>query len=257
MITTSPHPTSGARVRLFLGLTSICLVLVGFGAFPKPASPRRAAMTPADGIPGPPEATPGAMDDYVQQIDFGAGSDPSGIFEGALPCAVPARCGGQATVRLRIVPSNYATTANWDHALNNGNGYVVAKVSNLEGVPFDRLNLGPYDIGYVWVGDSQGLGRTVALYGVRAGNVKRLFKFKGHTFCKDSTPQKPAVHIYTPSKCTDPDSKPMGAAQQASMEPFSAIGAYVVKAVRRALAQGGLDSGLWVSCSLGCCEAQF
>jgi hypothetical protein len=215
-------------------------------------------MKPADGIPGPPEATPGAMDDYVQQIDFGAGSDPSGIFEGDLPCAVPAKCGGKATVRLRIVPSNYATTADWDHALKNGNGYIVAKVSNLEGVPYDRLNLDPYGVGYVWVGDSQGLGRTVALYGVRGGAVKRLFKFKGRTFCKDPTPQKPAVHIYTPSKCTDTNSTAVGAAsEQASIEPFTAIAALLAKTVTRMLAQPGLNSGLWISCSLGCCEAQF
>ena len=254
---TITNPTH-SRVRVFLGSVSILFVLVAFSAFTKPTAHGRAAMKPADGIPGPPEAMPGAMDDYVQQIDFGAGSDPSGIFEGDLPCGMPAKCGGQATVRLRIVPSNYATSADWGHALQNGNGYVVAKVSNLQGVPFDRLNLNPYEVGYVWVGDSQGVGRTAALYSVRAGTVKRLFKFKGVKFCNDTTTQKPAVHIYTPPKCTNQYAKPAGAAaEQASIEPFTAIGSYLFSAVARKLGQPGLDSGLWISCSLGCCEAQF
>lgn len=254
MTTSSP---SHSRVRLLLGSATICLVLVAFSAFTS-STGGRAAMKPGDGIPGPPEASPGAMGDYVQQIDFGAGADPSGIFEGNLACGMPAKCGGQDSVRLRIVPSNYATTADWDHALKNGNGYIVAKVANLEGVPYDRLNLDPYGVGYIWVGDSQGVGRTVALYGVRGGTVKRLFKFKGRTFCKNSTPQAPAVHINTPSKCTDTNSMPMGAAsEQASIEPFTAIAALLAKTVTRMLAPSPIDSGLWISCSLGCCEAQF
>jgi len=215
-------------------------------------------MRPVDGIPGPPESMPGVMDIYVQQIDFGAGADPSGIFESNLPCGEPARCGGKASVRIRIVPSNYATSANWDGALGNGNGYVVAKVSNLEGVPYDRLNLGPYEVGYVWVGDSQGLGRTTALYAVRAGSVKRLFKFKANRFCRTATPLTPAVHINTPPTCAEMTPKAAGTMpEQASIEPFTAIASYAIKAARRMLAPPPVDAGLWISCSLGCCEVQF
>jgi hypothetical protein len=255
---TNSNPTH-ARFRLLLGSVSLFAVLVALNAFVRsPASSRAMAGKPADGLPGQPEAMPGAMNDYVQQLDFGAGADPSGIFEGDLTCGMPAKCGGKTTVRLRIVPSNFANVADWDGALNRGNGHVVAKVSNLDDVPYDRLNLGPHDIAYLWVGDSQGLGRTVALYTVKSGAVKRLFKFKGRTFCRMSTPQPPAVHINTPPKCTSMDSKPLGAAtEQASIEPFTEIASYVVKAVTRMFAQSGFDSGLWVSCSLGCCEAQF
>ena len=256
MTNSSPSST---HVRLLIGSASIFFALIAFSALAVPTAGGQVMNNrPAEGFAGLPEAKPGGMDDYVQKIDFGAGSDPAGIFEGELPCAVPSKCGSKTAVRLRIVPSNFAHVANWDKALHGGNGYVVAKVSNLEAVPYDRLNLGPYEVGYIWVGDSQHLGRSPVLFAVRAGTIKRIFKFKGLTFCRDSTPQKPAVHIYSPSKCSGVDSNPMGAsAQQASIEPFSAIGAHVVNAVTRKLVPPPLVSGLWISCSLGCCEAQF
>jgi len=245
------------NVRILIGAASI-LSLIAFSAFSNPAANRTALIKPGDGIPGPPENMPGLMDTYVQQIDFGAGADPSGIFEGDLPCGMPAKCGGQTNVRLRIVPSNYATTANWEGALSSGNGYVVAKVSNLQGVPYDRLNLGPYEVGYVWVGDSQGLGRTTALYAVRGGTVRRLIKFKANKFCRKATPLSPAVHVYTPPMCSDSTSKAAASMpEQASIEPFTAIASYVVKAATRMLSPPPADAGLWVSCSLGCCEVQF
>ena len=227
MTTSSPNHS---RVRVLLGSVSILVTLIAFGSLTAQVAVGQGAPGgPKDGLTGQPETKAAAMADYLQRIDFGAGSDSSGIFEGELPCAVPANCGGKVAVRLRIVPSNFAATADWDKALHGGNGHVVAKVSNLEAVPYDRLNLGANEVGYVWVGDSQGLGPTAALYTVKSGNVKRIFKFKGRTFCRNSTPQKPAVHINTPSKCSDMDSKPMAAAQEASMiEPFTVLASYVV-----------------------------
>jgi hypothetical protein len=251
------HFPSRARARTRLKFGSAIFALIASAACaPQGGTP--GLVRPQDGIPGPPEAMPGQMDDYVQQIDFGAGADPGGIFEGPMKCGMPAKCGGQTEVHIRVVPSNYATTADWQKALNNGNGYVVAKVSNMDAVPFDRLNLAAYEVGYVWVGSNQGSARTAAIYAVRNGNVRRIFTFKGLKFCKDSTPQKPAVHIYSPSKCTGTLSATSftGGIQQASVEPFSAIGSYLLTKLATTLVPGGLD-GLWISCSYGCCEAQF
>lgn len=250
------HFPSRGRARTRLKIASAVIVLIGAACAPQ-SNP--GLSRPQDGIPGPPEATPGKMDDYVQQIDFGAGADPSGIFEGPLQCQTQAGCGGQTEVRMRIVPSNYANTADWQKALGNGNGYVVAKVSNMDPVPFDRLNLAPYEVAYVWVGaNGQGQARTAVLYAVRSGIVRRVFTFKALHYCHDTTPQKPAVHIYSPAKCSGqlaatPSATPM---RQASIEPFSAIGAYIVNKISAALAPPGFD-GLWISCSYGCCEAQF
>lgn len=250
--------TSSARARLLLSSVAILVALVAFSSLTAAVAVGQGAPGgPKDGLAGQPEAKAAEMADYIQRIDFGAGSDPSGIFVGELQCAVPASCGGRESVHVRIVPSNFAATADWDKALHGGNGHVVAKVSNLDAVPYDRLNLGPNEVGYVWVGDSQGLGGTAALYTVKGGNVKRIFMFKGRTFCRNSAPQQPAVHINTPSKCSEMDSKAMGAAQQASIEPFTAIASYLVKRVSRMLSPPPAESGLWISCSLGCCEAQF
>jgi hypothetical protein len=249
-----------SRARTQLKLASIVVALIAAAACtPQGNGTATGLVKPQDGIPGPPEAMPGQMDDYVQQIDFGAGSDPSGIFEGPMKCGMPSRCGGQTEVHMRIVPSNYATSADWQKALNNGNGYVVAKVSNMDAVPFDRFKLAAYEVAYLWVGAAQGQARTAALYAVRGGNVRRVFTFGAIKYCKDSTPQKPAVHIYSPAKCSEVAATPAAATvQQASIEPFGALAIHLVNAITRAFAPPppGLD-GLWISCSYGCCEAQF
>jgi hypothetical protein len=199
------------------------------------------------------------MDDYIQQIDFGAGADPSGIFEGPMTCANPARCGGKTEVRLRIVPSNYAPSNDWEHALNNGNGYVAAKISNLDGVPFDRFNMDAYGVAYVWVGEVGGHVRTAALYKRNGINVQRIFTFKARKFCRNSAPQTPAVHVWIPSHCTEANATPFATTvQKASLDPISGLGILLVNALTRLISPPlvGTD-GLWISCSLGCCEAQF
>jgi hypothetical protein len=156
------------------------------------------------------------------------------------------------------VPSNYAPSADWEKALNNGNGYVVAKVANLDAVPFDRFNLAAYEVAYLWVGATQGQARTAALYAVRGGNVRRVFTFKDRGYCRDSTPQKPAVHIYAPAKCGKVGATPFATTlQQASVEPFGALGIYLVNALTSRFAPAPALDGVWISCSLGCCEAQF
>jgi len=116
-----------------------------------------------------------------------------------------------------------------------------------------------YEVAYVWVGaNGGGQARTAALYVVRGGNARRVFTFKALKYCHDTTPQKPAVHIYSPPKCSgEAAATPFASTvQQASIEPFSAIGAYLVKRLTAALGPGDLN-GLWISCSYGCCEAQF
>lgn len=241
------------RLRILLAV-----VAVAAGAACAPQNPSVGAVRPQDGIPGPPESMPGRMEDYIQQIDFGAGSDPGGIFDGTLKCGVPARCGGKTEVKLRIVPSNYSTTADWEKSLTNGNGYIVAKVKNEDDVTFDRFNLPAGDVAYLWVGLTQGPGRTAALYTVKAGNARRIHTFGARKFCRHSEPQKPAVHVYSPAKCTETAAAPVASSvQRASLEPFGAIGAFLTTALTNKLAPPPPADGLWISCSLGCCEVQY
>jgi hypothetical protein len=249
---------SRALVRTRFKLATVVFALITSAACAPQNAGTNGVSKPQDGIPGPPEAMPGRMDDYVQQIDFGAGAAPDGIFEGPLKCAQVSRCGGQTEVRLRIVPSNYAPSADWEKALNNGNGYVVAKVANLDAVPFDRFNLAAYEVAYLWVGATQGQARTAALYAVRGGTVRRVFTFPARRFCRNSDQQKPAVHIYSPAKCTEMSATLSAATvQRASIAPFGALATYLVNALTRSSAQPPALDGLWISCSLGCCEAQF
>ena len=81
------HVPSRARPRTLLRCASISFAMIAIGACaPQGGGPAVTGSRPQDGIPGPPEAHPGDFAFYVQQIDFGLGSDPSGIFEGPMKC---------------------------------------------------------------------------------------------------------------------------------------------------------------------------
>jgi len=251
------HVPSRARPRTLLRCASISFALVAIGACAPQGGGPGVLGKPQDGIPGPPEAHRGDFATYVQQIDFGLGSAPGGIFEGPLKCGDPAKCGGKANVNIRIVPSNYALTNNWERALGNANGYVAAKVMNVDDVTFDRFNLGPGDIAYVWVGALGGAARNVALYKLEGDNARRIFTFPSHKFCRTATPAAPAVHIYVPASCQESSVSPLPAkVQQASLDPFGALKILVNAFVAKIAPPPALD-GLWISCSLGCCEAQY
>ena len=205
---------------------------------------------PREGFAGVPEARPAEFEIYVQKVGFGevAGSE---ILDDNFACKTPANCGGQQSVRLRAAPSNYAADVAWNDALGMGKGHVVAKVTVVDPVPFDRLNLTKDDVVYLWVGPLQG-GRGAALYRVRNGRATPVYKFAKLTFCKYAIQQKPAVHRNKPPKCTDTDPKPL----QAPAPAGQALASLASRPLRMERNQGFTD-GLWVSCSGGCCEVQF
>lgn len=210
----------------------------------------RVGDDPRQGFAGAPEARPADFEIYVQQLGFGevVGSE---ILEDRFACKSAANCGGQQSVSLRAAPSNYAADVAWNDALGTGKGHVVAKIVVLDPVPFDRLNLAKDDVVYLWVGAMQG-GRGAALYRVRNGKATQVYKFAKLAFCKYTVYQKPAVHRNMPPKCTDTDAKPL----QAPATAGQAVASLVSRPLVRARNQGFTD-GLWVSCSGGCCEAQF
>lgn len=203
---------------------------------------------PANGISGKPETQQAAFEAYAKDLGFGytAGSMR---FDGGVKCPDPAKCGGQSSVELSIVPSDYVD--DWDGAVKGTkNGHIVAKVFNAGHQPFGYWNLTADDaLSYIWVGQFQG-GRGAALYTMRDGKLTRIYTFAGIKKC-NKTPGPPEVHFNMPATCTDP----IGLLPQRNVQLAALSTENFMAQFYRT--QGVPVNGLWVSCSAGCCEVQY
>jgi len=235
-------------------LVPLAIAVIAFNACsPLDAGQSRAFADPKDGFKGSPETYVDDFEAYTQRLGFGEVTG-SVILDERFPCPDKTKCGGQDSVHLRVVPSNYAPTVQWDQALGTGNGHIVAKIINTDTVAYDPLKLAKSDIAYLWVGGMNGVPKGAAIYRVRGGKLTRLYKFSSLKFCKGTNGGLPAVHSNRPPKCTDTDPKPLSAAQQASIFP---VGALLDGLMRALNGKQALTGGLWISCSVGCCEAIY
>jgi hypothetical protein len=246
----------GDTMRRSVGLLMTALIsiaVVGWNGSVTRGAVSATADEPKDGFAGLPEARPSEFEVYVQKLGFGEvpGSE---TLEEKFTCADPTKCGNQPSVTLRVAPSNYAPDVSWDDALGTGKGHVVAKIAVVDPVPFDRFNLIKDDVVYLWVGTVRGGGKGAALYRARSGKVSQVFQFLALRYCKYQLPQKPSVHHWQQAKCADPSPKPF-------MSPSPATsGEAIVALTSRSLPASRIlagNEGLWISCSIGCCEVQY
>ncbi len=212
---------------------------------------------PEDGVSGSPESHPRVMVGYAQQLAFGEGIPETDFVDQELDCEPDAKsCDNQATVRIRIVPANHGPEVDWNDVLHPAqgarNGHIVAKVTNMGEAYFAPLNLAKHDVAFLWVGPVglAGTQRTVALYKLGTLSAKMLAKATDTRICSKPKPT-PSVHLFPMLGCEQPYPP---AVKQSSIEPFSALISYFVRAVRTSFVH---TSGLWVGCSNGCCQVQL
>lgn len=218
---------------------------------------------PADGKPGKPEDKPGEMLVYASQIPFGEGIPSGDIIDQPFPCEpTPQQCGGQASVRIRIVPSNFAPNVDWNGILNPGsgqqpkNGHFVAKVTNPTDYPFGPLRLAPNDVAYLWVG-TVGNGnanmQSVVLYRLDGTRAVQLARAVRPAVICNKPRTTPAVHLYPMLGC-DQSYPRAGASSTASLQSMTHLTSYFARPARDNMVH---TSGLWVSCDAGCCQVQM
>jgi len=222
-------------------------VLTGVLSFPSVSIAQR--RDPQNGLAGRPESQQSTFEAHVKDLGFGNTAQTE-RFDGTLKCPDPAKCGNNSSVTLTIVPSDYVV--DWDGAIKGTkNGHIVAKVFNAGYQPFGYWNLNADDhLAYIWIGQFQG-GRGAALYAMRNGKLTRIFTFTGVKKCsKDAGP--PGVHFNMPASCTEPiGALPSREVRLASLSTDKLMAQFLP-------AQGrGVNGGLWVSCSAGCCEVQY
>jgi len=206
---------------------------------------------PKDGKPGKPQDNPNDFQLYALSIPFGEGIPTGDIIDQQLDCET--NCDAtHTTAHIRIVPSNYAPDVEWDPIVNPNpgnrkNGHFVAKISNLSDYPFPPLNMDANDVAFLWIGENGSSNNLRAsLYRFGPSGAQKLREAKV-LICRKPK-GSPAVHLYASMDCRE------GAASTASADHLIHLASNSKHDERTSMVH---TSGLWVSCSEGCCQVQF
>lgn len=233
--------TTGAVWR-----STIVGALIGLTMHAAPVS-AQSVSGPQDGLSGRPEYKQAEFEKYVSELGFGNTSG-SMRYDGPLPCPDTTKCGSESSVEFSIIPSDYVD--DWEGAVKGTkNGHIVAKIFKAELKPFGYWNLLEDDaLSYLWIGKFKD-GQGAALYARRNGKLKRIYTFSALKKCpKAEVP--PGVHPRPTPECSDPIGMLPRDVRLASTSTGNFMAAFTER-------QGVAVSGLWVSCSGGCCEVQY
>ena len=188
---------------------------------------------------------------YLDKLDFTIASVGESVLVKKYKCTPQGTCPPDG-VRLMFIPETGAYKRDWQKAMTKDNeGYVVAAVLNVDNTVFADLGLEPGKLAYVWVGQ---IGATtdlrgLAVYrlddnGVRAATWSQTSKLNLCTKPNSPTRTRPSIKGKYPDgeTCTQ-----ISVAQ-------SIFGPRVAYAATARSAFQEIISGLWISCSGGCCE---
>ena len=143
------------------------------------------------------------------------------------PCPDTSKCGGKSIVNLVIAPEEESNSLGWQSSIEGkADGNFVASVVNEDDVTYGPWQLEPGEKLFLWVGEDD--ASRPALYRIPKynpwGTPVNVFTFDDWIHCPGD-PKPPEVHEQ-PFKC------------ESAMGP----------------GPGGV--GLWMSCSLGCCQVR-
>ena len=191
---------------------------------------------------------------YLNTLDFQIASVGDSVLVKKYLCKTPGNTCPPDGVRLMFIPENNAYNRDWRKAMQKDNeGYVVATVLNVDNMTFSDLGLEPGKLAYAWVGQ---IGATTADRGFAVYRIDPSTGLRQATWSEtDSVSHcdnaayrdKPSVKDKHPGSgtCT-----PITIAESV----FGPRAAYA--ATSRSAFQPEL-SGLWISCTGGCCEVGY
>jgi hypothetical protein len=202
-----------------------------------------------------PGKNPGATRAYLRSLDF---SQKDSIVDASIPCHDAADCAG-GSIHLRIVPELNAYKVPVDEALKSGRGYIVARIENKSQAVYKSLNLSPNEVAYLWVGEMPSGPRRIGIFHINEDN--------GHATWRSTASQAgwcparqglartvSAVHLNPMPECVTTNSfysSPMQGIGMSDIYVASTSSSIIADAMRKPMVH---TSGLWFSCSLGCCE---
>lgn len=203
-------------------------------------------VLPRGGVAGNPVSNAGAIPAYLAGLHFDENLTPDRLIDQRLHCPVPAECGGQPDVHIRIVPERNSHRVHWQNVLNSGDGHVLAKIQVMEDVPFGPLKLDRRDTGYLWIGEIPSSNRNLGIFHIKDGVPQFVILAKSKRKCDGPPAPRPSIHLHKLPHCTTPFEEASGRRTQvAASSEFDFSSAMLH------------DQGLWQGCPQGCCETAF
>jgi len=192
---------------------------------------------------------------YLASLDF---SQTDSIVDSTVPCHDAGDCSG-GSVHLRIVPEKNAYKVPVDAALKSGRGYIVARIENKSQTLYKSLNLAPNEIAYLWVGAMPAGPRRIGIFHITSDTGHATWRSTASQAGWCASPAGfartvSAVHLNPMPECASTNkfySSPMQGIGISDIRLASTSSSILSDAARKAMAH---RSGLWFSCSLGCCE---
>lgn len=251
-----------ARVTRWVTTMIIGILIIDGCAYPTPRAPRdNRPGTPLSGVFGENANTDNWLD---TQVHFNTNL-PDTVYDGLVPCE-HRECATKL-VNLKIAPENFAHTRpiTPDFFKQTAPGYVLARIFNNDPrkVAFRTLSLPFRDYAYMWAGDLPGGGRGIGFFVKQNGRWVMTAKAASAYYCPRSAgtdpPTAASVHLHGEPQCTQviyklyPPSMGRGWSKP-SLYAFASNSFHSKLAPNASVAMFG-STGLWFSCSMGCCEA--
>ncbi|HUQ18115.1 MAG TPA: hypothetical protein VM099_00770 [Gemmatimonadaceae bacterium] len=239
------------RISIVVQLGIMAALFLSSACRKEKKAPETAALLGLDhGLVGYPGSNPEKTKAYLQSLQFVTDS----IVDGPVTCEAGDDCGGAASVRLKILPEANAHRYDIASAFGPGTigGFILAIVVNTDSShSFGPLSLAPGDTAYLWAGSTQNAGKVFGFYKIRStGQAEGVAKAASGAYCAASGPRtKPAVHI--PMYQCQSTAIYGSSSTVSSPEPRSLyrLASNTILAATMLHTQG-----LWISCSLGCCQ---
>ena len=259
--------SSRSVVKLVLCSTFAVLIV----ACSKSAS--NGGVTVAGAMSGYPGENPAATKDYLEHhVIFESNHPKDSAYDGLVPCDVP-KCVStmNAEVNLHITPEKHAYLRKIDAAFfsSTTGGFFMAKVVNNDSnhQKFEAWDLAWNDSVYIWAGPLPDGTKRIGVFHIAPdGSATLVGVARVAQFCPHAPNEGPrsvsAVHLHGKPYCTA--NKIYGLLPGNSNSPPNAGQRSIVTLANnpfvdsRSLVAATMihNTGLWISCEMGCCEAQ-
>jgi hypothetical protein len=187
---------------------------------------------------------------------------PGHTFTGWLDCGDGSTCGsGQERIRFRMRPRNNAHTLDHRKILSgSAEGTFIAEITNTDSVRYGAWKMDPKATVYLWIGPLSTGQRRIALYRIDpATRQSTLVRTAERAVICDigRVHEFAQIDVYIPWHCDNkrdlqvlygPPYTPTGSLK-------TSVGKLASYSVLSAAPPADFDTGVWISCAGGCCEA--
>jgi hypothetical protein len=251
-------PTVGSTRVLPAVLVALVIAACDNEPAPAPATQSIAARAGA-GFKGYPDAKSEDFLEYLDERDFETGGeliDSTAVVE--ITCGQNddvCNKGNGGRVFFLVVPEEHAFRVKWDKALEKGSdrGHVVAKLINMDKVPIPSKGIEANTPLYEWVGVTESGDPGIQVFSINGDKVNKALTGSNPRECKPKGGGRRSKSAAKLHPDHDPKDWDCGPPASSATEMSSAKNSSNTPPPGR----DRQPDDLWISCSAGCCQANF